>query len=471
MSKIIVDPLTRISGTLGIEVEIKNNKIIDAKVTGNQFRGFELMFKNRDPFDIIRLAPRICGICSTHHALAATLAIENSMNIDPDFNGKVVRDIANAFEFLQNHIRHIYFFVIPDYVKMLKVNPLYKAKDEQYEDYRLNENDTIVINEHYLDAIKYSREAHKAIGVLAGKAPHCHGIWVGGVTTNIDIQRYEYIKYSVSVIKAFIEEKIIPDVQLIAKSYNDYFLKGKGHGNLMTYGIFDEYSEPIKYSTPKVRINNIDNSLELKNITEHINSTWIEGNSAELIPGTNVYIKGNPLKKEAYSWINAPRYSGNPMEVGALARMTLAKEYTKGISVMDRIVAKSFEAKKMCNIIEGLISLLNLKNAFQKEWIIPKKSEGIGIIEAERGSLGHWISINDSKIYNYTVITPSAWNLSPMDNNGVKGTVEQALIGMEVENTLSPVEIGRVVRSFDPCSNCAAHVVSDKYKQLYIKIV
>ena len=297
MSKIIVDPLTRISGTLGIEVEIKNNKIIDAKVTGNQFRGFELMFKNRDPFDIIRLAPRICGICSTHHALAAALAIENSMNITPDFNGKVVRDIANAFEFLQNHIRHIYFFVIPDYVKMLKVNPLYKAKDEQYGDYRLNENDTIVINEHYLDAIKYSREAHKAIGVLAGKAPHCHGIWVGGVTTNIDIQKYEYIKYSVSVIKAFIEEKLIPDVQLIAKSYNDYFLKGKGHGNLMTYGIFDEYSEPIKYSTPKVRINNIDNSLELKNITEHINSTWIEGNSAELIPGTNLYIKGNPLKK------------------------------------------------------------------------------------------------------------------------------------------------------------------------------
>lgn len=151
--------------------------------------------------------------------------------------------------------------------------------------------------------------------------------------------------------------------------------------------------------------------------------------------------------------------------------MTLAKEYTKGISVMDRIVAKSFEAKKMCNIIEGLISLLNLKNAFQKEWIIPKKSEGIGIIEAERGSLGHWIYINDSKVYNYTVITPSAWNLSPMDNKGIKGTVEQALIGMEIENTLSPVEIGRVVRSFDPCSNCAAHVVSDKYKQLYIKIV
>lgn len=471
MSKIVIDPLTRISGVLGIEVNIEKNSIVDAKVIGNQFMGFELMFKDRPPFDIIRLAPRICGICSTHHAVVSTLAIENAMKVTPDFNGKVVRDITNAFEFLQNHIRHIYFFVMPDYVKMINVNPLFKTREDEYVDYRLSEADTELIESNYLEAIKFSREAHKAIAVLSGKAPHCHGIWIGGTTTNMDIPKFEAIKYKISEIKSFIVNKLIPDVQLISSMYKEYFTIGKGHGNLMTYGIFDEYNAPIKYSSPKVRINNIDSNLDINNITESIKSTWIASDSEKLIPGVTYPLKGDVLKENAYSWINAPRYNKNSIEVGALARMTLAGKYNNGISVMDRIVAKSLEAKEVCEVIEGLIGLLKLGDAVQKEWSVPVKANGIGIIEAERGSLGHWISIENSKISNYTVITPSAWNLSPMDENGVKGTVEQALIGTEIQNPLAPVEVGRIVRSFDPCSNCAAHIISDRYKAIDIKII
>ena len=145
MSRIIIDPLTRISGLLRIDVEINNNKITDANVSGSQFRGFERMFQDREPFDIIRLAPRICGICSTHHTMAATEAMEDALKVVPDFNGRVARDITNGFEFLQNYLRHIYFFVFPDYVNMVKVNPLFKTESEEVNDYRLNAEDTAKI--------------------------------------------------------------------------------------------------------------------------------------------------------------------------------------------------------------------------------------------------------------------------------------------------------------------------------------
>lgn len=471
MTKIVIDPLTRVSGLLNIEVNVVNNKIIDAKSSGSQFRGFEEMFKGRYPLDIIRLAPRVCGICSTHHAVAATLCLEDAMKVTPDFNGKVVRDIANGFEFLQNYLRHIYFFVFPDYVDIVHINPLYKTESAKAADYRLSREDTKRINEDYLGAVRYSREAHRAVAELAGKVPHCHGIFVGGTTTNIDIPQIENIKYSIKVIKSFIVDKLIPDVYAIAATYEDYFKIGDGYKNFMSYGLYDNYLHPIKMVSTGVMINGIREEFQPSNIAEDISKTWVESDLQTLIPGENNKITYNPYKPEAYSWVNAPRYKGNPMEVGALARMTLSGDYSGGVSTMDRIIAKSIEAKRLCEAIEGLIDLLKLKKAYQEQWEIPEESRGVGLIEAERGSLGHWLSIKNKLVHHYTLIPPSSWNLSPTDNRGIKGPVEEALIGTEIKDMVHPVEIGRIVRSFDPCLNCAAHVTSDKYEPITINIL
>lgn len=471
MSKIVIDPLTRVSGLLSIDIEIENNKIIEAKVGGNQFRGFEKMFQGRNPLDLIYLTPRICGICSTHHAIATVKGLENAMNIIPDFNGKVVRDIANGFELLQNYLRHIYFFVFPDYVNVINVNPLFKTNEIKYNDYRLNNEETNIINTHYLEAIQYSRDAHRALAICAGKAPHPHGVWIGGSTTNVNVQQIEGIKYTVSKIKDFIENKLIADIEIISDKYSDYYRMGQGYGNLMSFGLYDDYDSPIKYSTPTVRINGEDEIFDVNNIIEDISRTWAESTNNEIRPYKGEIVKPNALKDNGYSWVNAPRYKGNAMEVGALARMTLSGQYNNGISVMDRIVAKVFEAKKICEIIEELIKLLKLGRVEQKAWEIPKVSSGTGLVEAERGSLGHWIWINNGVISNYVVISPSTWNLSPSDNNGIKGVVEKALIGTTIQDEKNPVEIGRIVRSFDPCLNCAAHVVSSKYKPLTINIL
>ncbi|WP_252225519.1 nickel-dependent hydrogenase large subunit [Clostridium sp. ZBS2] len=471
MTKIIIDPITRVSGLLSIEVEIENNKIIDAKSSGSQFRGFEQIFQGRSPLDIIYLAPRICGICSTHHTMAATLALEDAMKVTPDFNGKIVRDIANGFELLQNYLRHIYLFVFPDYVDILHLNPLYKTESAKQADYRLSKADTDRINSDYLEAVKYSREAHRGVAELAGKVPHCHGIFVGGTTTNINIQQIENIKYSINVISSFVEEKLIPDVYRISEVYNDYFKIGKGHGNLMCYELYNDYSPPIKYCAPGVIINGVKETFDINNITESVAKTWANGTSETIIPGLDEPAKPNAYKENAYSWINAPRYNGHAMEVGALARMTLNGGYSGGISTMDRIAAKSLEAKRICETIKVLIEMLKLGKAYQKEWEMPEKAKGIGLIEAERGALGHWLSIDKKLVSNYTLIPPSAWNLSPEDSKGIKGTAEQALIGTQINDIKYPVEIGRIVRSFDPCLNCAAHIVSDRYEPFNINIV
>ena len=289
--------------------------------------------------------------------------------------------------------------------------------------------------------------------------------------TNINIQQIENIKYSINVISSFVEEKLIPDVYRISEVYNDYFKIGKGHGNLMCYELYNDYSPPIKYCAPGVIINGVKETFDINNITESVAKTWANGTSETIIPGLDEPAKPNAYKENAYSWINAPRYNGHAMEVGALARMTLNGGYSGGISTMDRIAAKSLEAKRICETIKVLIEMLKLGKAYQKEWEMPEKAKGIGLIEAERGALGHWLSIDKKLVSNYTLIPPSAWNLSPEDSKGIKGTAEQALIGTQINDIKYPVEIGRIVRSFDPCLNCAAHIVSDRYEPFNINIV
>ncbi|HBJ2621983.1 Ni/Fe hydrogenase [Clostridium botulinum] len=471
MAKIVIDPVTRISGLLKIEVDVENNKIVDAKSTGSQFRGFEKMFQGRPPLDIIRLAPRICGICSTSHAIAATLALENALNITPDFNGKVIRDIAHGFEFLQNHLRTTYFFAFPDFVKITASNPLYKDGTDKELDYRLPTDITKKINEDYLEAIKYSRECHRAIAVLAGKAPHCHGIWVGGISTYIDVPEKEAVKYTITVVKEFIENKLLEDVKIIAQYYNDYFNMGKGYGNLMDFGLYSDYKAPIKYTEASAMINGKKENIDVNNITENVKYSYLDIPGGMVMPGVSSTPEANPYKQDAYSWVDAARYKNYSMEGGPLARQILNGYYENKISAMDRILARVLESVKICESIIGLIDLMKLGQAVQEEWKIPSKANGIGLTGAPRGDLGHWLSIENKQVSNYTLIPPSAWNLSPTDSNNIKGPVEEALIGTEINDMKNPVEIGRIVRSFDPCSNCAAHVTSDRYDPIVINIV
>lgn len=471
MKTIIVDPVTRVSGLLRIEVDIDKNKIVDARAGGNQFRGFEDMFKDRPPFDIISLAPRLCGICSTHHALTSVLTLEDAMNVVPDYNGMVARDIANGFEFLQNHLRQIYIFTMPDYIDAPEINPLFKVDRNISKKSRVPKEKADIIRNNYYTAIELSRDAHRAIATLAGKAPHCHGIFIGGITTNIDIQHIDTVRYTVTKIKDFVTNKMIEDVFTIAKYYKEYYKLGRGYGNFMDYGVYDKYEEPIKYSTPAVLIDGKISSVNFDYIKEDLTSSWLNSDGDEYIPVVDTSSSPDPNKKGAYSWVTAPRYKGHALEGGPLARMTINGYYNKGISSMDRIVARALETLKICESIELLLNKLKIQKAVQQQWKVPVEAKAIGASGAARGGLAHWIHIKNGKIEKYAIIPPSNWNLSPTDNNEIKGPVEHALIGTEINDIKNPVEIGRIVRSFDPCLNCAAHVTTSNYKPIEINIL
>lgn len=468
MAKIIINPVTRISGFLEIEVQIEQSQVVDAKSTGLFFRGFEKMLRGRPPLDATYFTERICGICSTAHSVASTLALENVLNIQVDENGKVIREFMHGCEFIQNHLRHFYQFTMPDFVKGANfgasVIPL-------HEDYRLPENIDRELSKNYVESLKYSRLAHEMIAVLGAKAPHNHGIFVGGVTVNMDSAKWIKVKSILAEIKAFAENILIPDVFTIAEYYPDYFNNGIGYGNLMTYGLFDSYSdERAFYVAPSVMINGEIRPFSSNNITEGIHNAWYEAVTSVENP-QDVEIIENIRKPNAYTWIKSPRYEGYAMEVGPLARMFLSGIYTRGISTMDRTIARVLEVRKIIESLEYFLERIELLPANQRIYEFNEPAFGQGLVDTTRGALGHWIYVEDSAIQNYDIITPSSWNLSPEDEKGLKGTIEASLIGTTVQNPQNPIEIGRIVRSYDPCVSCATHVFSDKYSPVEIRVV
>lgn len=467
-NKITINPLTRISGFLEIEVEIEQNKIKNAKSSGLFFRGFEKMLKGRPPLDAIYFTERICGICSTAHSMASTLALENILNIQPDENDKMIREFIHGSEFIQNHLRHFYQYTIPDFVRGARIKTSFIAP---HNDYRLPERLDKELSKHYFESLRYSRLAHEMIAVLGGKAPHNHGIFVGGVTVNIESAKWIKIKSILSDIKRFVEGMLIPDVYKIAEYYPDYFSNGIGYKDLMSYGLYDSYTDKRAfYVAPGVIINGHYSEFNPDKITENIQNAWYElvndiGSSNDTI------ITENINKENAYSWIKAPRYEGYAMEVGPLARMWLSGNYNGGISTMDRTIARVLEVKKIIEVMEVFLEKIALLPSNQGIYEFVKDSFERGLIDTTRGALGHWISVKDQAIQNYDIITPSSWNLSPEDSKGLKGVVEKALIGTVIQDIKNPIEIGRIVRSFDPCVSCATHVFTDKYSPIEIRVV
>mgnify|MGYP006282661101 CR=1 FL=1 len=465
---ITINPITRISGFLEIQVEVEKNKIIDAKSSGMLFRGFEKMLKGRPPLDAIYFTERICGICSTAHSMASTLALENILDITPNENDKMIRDFMHGCEFIQNHLRHFYQYTLPDFVYGPEIQPLY---GENHDDYRLPEKLNMKLSKHYIESIEYSRLAHEMLAVLGGKAPHNHGIFVGGVTVNLDASKFIKVKSILRSIKEFVINRMIPDVHTISEYYQDYFHNGEGYKNLMSYGVFDNYTEKdLFYVAPQILISGQKQEFNPDKITENIYRAWYEANKVEQRP-FDPTVDENVYKEEAYSWIKAPRYEGYPMEVGPLARMYLSGRYTRGISTMDRTIARVLEVKKIIEIMEGLLNRLELSPTQQDRYEFPQQARGKGLIDTTRGGLGHWVSIDNQGIKNYGIITPTTWNLSPGDSRGIKGVIEKALIGTTIKDIKNPVEIGRIVRSFDPCVSCATHVYGDGYSPVEIRIV
>lgn len=450
MKTVKINPFTRISGMMEIEVYVENNVVADARIKGLLFRGFEKMLAGRQPFDAVYFTQRICGICSTAHSVASSLALEHALGIIPSEQGRYVRDIIHGCEFLQNHIRHFYQYTLPDYVRLPGYSAIF---DSTAADFRLPQPDNDRLAQHYFDSLEISRSAHEMLAIFAGKAPHNHGVFIGGATMEASADKIVAMQSILGRIIRFIDACMIPDAYSIADHYGSCFQIGRGCGNMLSYGCFNGYKDlGTLYLDPLVHIGGRTIPFDAGGITESVDFAWYYESPQGSVPEDDMGKEG------AYSWVKAPRYHGEPCEVGPLARLWMTGEYRNGISAMDRTIARVLEARKIAGIIELLLSNLQANAPMQSAHTLPENASGAGLIDTTRGALGHWLEISGRLISRYQIITPSVWNLSSMTKDGKHGPVEEALIGTYVPDSDAPVELGRIVRSFDPCVSCATHV-------------
>lgn len=463
----IISPVTRLNGFWRIDVNIENHQVVDAYSSGIFFRGIEKILQGRDPRDAEYLTQRICGICSTAHGLASSLALEDAVNIKPPRNGIIIRNLIFGADLLQNHIRHFYFLTIPDFVRGPDIPPF----TPRYEvDYRLSKSESEQIYENYMESIRMSRAAHDMVTIFGGRIPHNHGILAGGATVTPNGDNIRMFLSMLSRVRNFIENKMMSDMEKVATTYDDYYKIGIGTGNLMAYGMFPHPDKKDDfYFKPGIIIDKKREKLDAKVITEHVKHSWYEAapplhpEKGETEPDTD--------KKEAYSWVKAPRYKGHSVESGPLARLTLSGDYKGGYGTMDRIAARVMEAKIVSQMMKEWCHELEIGKPVFAPYDMPQDAEGIGMMEAMRGGLGHWMKVRAGRITHYQIITPSAWNCSPRDDQGRRGPVEEALVGTPIEDFDQPIEVGRVARSFDPCLACAAHMIDMKGREKYIEIL
>lgn len=456
MKKIIIGPFTRANNSSSVEVFVENKKVVNARCGGTFFRGFEMMLQGKDPRDASYLTQRICGICSSAHGIAASLAIENAAGIKPPRNGNLLRNLIQGADFLQNHLRHFYLLSLADFVagpKIAEFTPGYTV------DKRLGKKENDELIRHFFQSIEVGRLSHELVALLGGKAPFPHGILPGGSTVPPTADILMNFRSRLQTINKFIKNFMVPDVFILADAYSDYYQIGSRQLNMLEYGLFPCSEEDLNRYFPGSAV--IGGEMQKVNpavIKEHLSQAWYTSETKAEHPFQGETFP-NREKEGAYSWIKAPRYMEMPMEGGPLARLWIRGDYRKGISTMDRIIARALEAEKIGDLMEKWLDELEPGKPIFTPFEIPQEAEGEGLTSAMRGPLGHWVRIEKGRISHYQIITPTAWNFSPRDDNGKMGPVEEALIGTPVADENQPIEIGRVVRSFDVCASCSAHVI------------
>ncbi|MDQ7786882.1 MAG: nickel-dependent hydrogenase large subunit [Thermodesulfovibrionales bacterium] len=462
-NKIVIDPVTRLEGHLKVEVSVDlkggSQQVIDAKVSGTLYRGFEKLLVGRHPLDSQHVTQRICGVCPVSHSLAAVMALDKAFGVGVPDNARIMRNLVLGSNYIQSHVLHFYHLTLPDFVKGPNMPPW---QPSWATDRRFDAGATTTLVNNYLKALDIRRKAHEMGAIFGGRMPHPPTYLPGGFTEVPSSAQISKFKTYLSEIINFINTVYLPDIEKIAALYSDYYQIGTGPKNLLAYGVFDlDAAGKTRLLKRGMAMNGSPSiqPVDVSYISEHVKYSWYADGTDGLNPDAGVTTAQYP-KTGAYSWLKAPRYLGNAVEVGPLARMWVNGDYRRGISALDRHRARAYETKKVATAMQTWVNQIVVGKPVFNQFSIPPVAEATGLTEAPRGALGHWVEINGGKLSRYQIITPTCWNASPRDKTGMLGPIEQALIGTPVENVNEPVEVMRVIHSFDPCLSCAVHVVS-----------
>jgi hydrogenase large subunit len=461
-----IDPVTRIEGHLKVEVKVDTvggvQQVVDAFSTGTLFRGIETILEQRDPRDATLITSRICGVCPTSHGLAAALGLDTAFGVDGDTpartNARLLRNLVHGACYIESALLHFYLLSLPDFVQPLPMAPWLPGWNPGH---RLDAATAAQFVAGFTAALSARRNAHEMGAIFGGKLPHSPAFVVGGFTAVPSAADIAAFGTYLDALLGFIDGRYVPDAERLAALFDEYGHLGRGYGHLLSFGVFelDNTGQPALL----LRRGHLPAGAESvadvasQRVAEAVRYSWYADPEADPAPDQGLTAPQYP-KVGAYSWLKAPRYDALPCEVGPLARMTIHGEYRGGISVMDRHVARARETLKIALAMRGWLAQLAAGQPAYTARPVPSTARSEGLTEAPRGALGHWLEVQAGRIARYQVITPTCWNLSPRDRAGQRGPLEQALIGTPVANLDQPIEVLRVIHSYDPCLDCATHV-------------
>lgn len=490
-------PMNRVEGDLEIRVELDDGVVSDAWSSGTMYRGFEKILVGRGALDGLVITPRVCGLCSTSHLTAAARALDAMAGVTVPPDAVRIRNIALAAEHVQNDLRQSFLMYTVDFVNPAYcISPLYEESVQRYAPF---------MGETVLEVIRESTRMLDIITIIGGQWPHSGYIVPGGVTGVPTVNDLLQCRQLLAAYRRWFERRILGcslerllevrstwDLGVWLeenRSHRDsdlgFFIRfaraigldrvGRGVGNYLSYGSLDlpegtrvEGSNGQPRLVPAGFCRGTDlEAFDQRRIAEHVAHSWYEDYEGGRHPGEGItapFACGKEGQK--YSWAKAPRYDGLPAETGPLAEMVVG-----GDPLMVDLVGRGGPhalARQLARIIRQ-VRLLPAMDAWLEEATGGKRfytpcdeiveGEACGLLQAARGALGHWVRIADGVIEHYQIITPTAWNGSPRDSEDRRGPWEEALIGTRVRDAENPVELGHVVRSFDPCLVCTVHQV------------
>ena len=482
MKRLVVGPFNRVEGDLEVSLDIAEGRVQSAYVNSPMYRGFEQILKDKHPLDALVYVPRICGICSVAQSAASAQALAHAMRLKSPENGQLAANLTLAAENIADHLSHFYLFFMPDFAR-----DFYKGRTWFADSHaRFKSVNGTATNEVLPARAKFMH----LMGYLAGKWPHTLSLQPGGSSRPIEFAEQIRLSILLTEFRSFLERTLFGDKleavagleseaallawmdsrktsadlpRFIAIAYDLELHKlGRATDRFMSYGA---YHDGQNYLFASGLWENAGlNALDISSIREDVSHSWMEGEIA-LAPDAGFTLP-QPGKAGAYSWCKAPRLDGRVVETGALARQLVAGHplvrdlvARHGGNVTARVIARLLEIARVLPVMEEWVRRLRPGEAFCFNASKLEDASGIGLIEAARGSLGHWLEVRQGKIHNYQIIAPTTWNFSPRDEAGTPGALEQALVGVQIEenNEGAPVAVQHVVRSFDPCMVCTVH--------------
>jgi len=485
-------PLNRVEGDLELRVEVQDGAVIDAWCSGTLFRDFETLLTGRGHLDGLVLTPRICGICSTAHMLAAVRALEAVAGLAPPPDAVRLRNVALAAEAVQSDARHAFLMYGADFA-----NPAHLGRAFHAEAVRRYAPAVGTSTGHVLAA---TRDLLDVVAFVGGRWPHAPFMVPGGVTQRPSAYELQQMRLQIDACLRWYQQHVLGcslerwtrvgsaddlDAWLAeAPAHRDselgFFVsvarelgldrRAAGRRNFLSYGGFPSpaggsgdgaWLVPPGFSRGG-RVEPFDPAA----IAEHLGHSWLVG-PAEPQPPSRGTTEPYALGREGgrYSWAKAPRYDGLPAETGPLAEAVFRGDALlvdllrqRGPTPFVRQLARIVRGAHLLPAMQGWLRDVRPEGEF---YVSPgprfPDGEGFGCVQAARGALGHWIRVRDERLEHYQIVCPTTWNASPRDDHGLRGPIEEAVVGTPVADPDDPVEVGYVVRSFDPCLVCTVH--------------